>query len=35
MLRAQRILIVLAVLNLAILGLELAYSVVTAVLGLP
>ena len=32
--RAERILIALAVLNLAILGLELAYSVVAAVLGL-
>ena len=35
MLRAERILIALAVFNLAILGLELAYSVVTALLGLP
>jgi len=32
--RAESILIALAVLNLAILGLELAYSVVAAVLGL-
>ena len=33
MFRAERILVALAVLNLAILSLELAYSVVTAVLG--
>jgi len=32
--RVERILIALAILNLAILGLELAYSVVAAVLGL-
>jgi hypothetical protein len=32
---AERILIALAVLNLAILGVELAYSVVAAVLALP
>jgi uncharacterized membrane protein YuzA (DUF378 family) len=32
--RAESILIALAVLNLALLGLELVYSLVTAVLGL-
>ena len=35
MLRAERILVALAVLNLAILASELVYSVLTAVLGLP